>query len=721
MSPEEKDASRGLARRLSLRISDDGLEAYALVMAGERIETDAASVGTFMAAGSISEGLLPDVAAQLASAVSTSDDAGREMMVARGRLAQNGEDGEVSYCFQTELAAGTEDNSGSMDYRERGLVNDVEVGAVLATVKPAGSGQPGISVSGRELKATPGKPALLPRPGHNVEVSEDGRSYLATSEGHASLSRGGTLQVSPELVISGDLDFSAGNIKFNGNVTVNGDVKSGFVIHAGGDISVRGNVESKAKLRAGRNVVVRGAIRTGTDEPRVTAGNKVVAGSLEGAFVKAEGSVCARTLVLDSMVECVGKFLCERGEVRGSNIQAVAGIVANNVGTEDGVTNTLTVGLTRRVAGRIRKLNDKITELTKAAEVVFYAFRKKYSEVLSDREQREKMSPAERAEFEEEKKSASQRQETMTDELQKLKTELEERRRELREKRGATVVVTGTVHPSCTVYVREESLVVRPGKPQPRVVFFEKKDPPSVGSEPFDAARMTSVGEESTYVGAGGSEGSVEDPAELASRVKNGEVNSTELAAEVGRYAEAGGELAASAVRVANEAVKEERYAKPAVFAAEAGSWLKVAKETDTEGRKKAAAKALTVCAKALELDGAHPRAHSTVGRANYFLGKFNDSLAAHRRAVENVNRYSSEKGSAIVHCEFAATLSGIAEALGEKAPEKAAGLWAQAVYQCEDYLSKEPNGSQVDACNEIMRRAKEVLGDQGEEDPAEQ
>jgi len=721
MSPEEKPASGGLARRLSLRISDDGLEAYALVMAGEQQAADASAVGAVLAAGGIIEGVLPAAVAQLAKSISTSGEATREIVVARGRPPQNGADGEVTYCFSTGLAAGKEDEAGRMDYRERGLVNNVDAGAVLATVRPAGEGVPGLSVRGREIRPGPGRPALLPRAGHNVEMAADGLSYVATIEGNASLTRGGTLQVSPELVIGGDLDFAAGNIDFGGNVTINGNVKSGFAVRAGGDISVRGDVENKARLCAGRSVVVRGAIRTGTDEPRVTAGHDVVAGSLEGACVKAGHKVVARTLALDSIVECFGRFFCERGEVRGSNIQAVAGMMVNNVGTEDGVANTLTVGLTRRVAARVRALDEKIKELQKAAEVVFYAFRKKYSDVLRDRSLREKMSPAERAEFEEEKKTASQRQETMTDEVGRLRAELEELRKELLEKPGATVVVTGTVHPSCTVYVRDESLVIRPGKPRERVVFFEKKDPPGVGSEPYDPARMASVGEENTYVGAGGSGETVEDPDGLCVRVKEGGINSADLAAELDRYAAAGPELAATAVRIANEAAREERYAKPAVLAAEAGAWLKVARASDADGCRKAAVRALTVCEKALGLDGSHPRAHSTAGRANYLLGRFNDSLAAHKRAVESVNRYSAEKNSAVVHYEFAETLRGIAEALAGKAPDKAADLWEQAVYQCEDYLSKEPNGAEVDACRQIVARGREALGTEGREGAAVQ
>jgi uncharacterized protein len=715
MSPQENNGLRELARRLSLSVSDDGMEAGALVIAGDALKVDANGIAAFLAANGISDGLQLEALVGLAKLISSSSAAATEVDVARGVAPANGKDGFVTYSFQTELTAGKVDDAGNIDFRERGLVNNVAADQELATVCPATEGTPGLSVSGRELPAANGVDPALPKVGHNVKVSEDGLCYVSTIQGHASLSRAGVLQVSPELVISGDMDFEIGNIDFSGNVTVGGDVKSGFIIRAGGDISVRGEVESKAQLHAGRNVVVRGAIRTGTDQPRVSAMRNIDAGSIENAFVRAEGNVSARELLLDSKVECTGEFVCERGEIRGSEVQAVGGMVVNNVGTEEGVANVLTVGLTRHVAAMIRAVEEKLSELNKANDQVFSAFRNKYEEVLRDRSAREKMTPEDREEFDVQKKAASQRQETMNDEVQKLKARLDELGEQLREKAGSTVVVTGTIHPMCTIYAREQSMVVRPGKPQEKVVFYEKDDPPSVSSEKFDPKRLAVVGESRTYVGAGGDDGGVKDPSNLADRVKDHEIKAVDLAAEIVIYAGQSVALAKSAVRISAEAVKAERYRKPCVYAAEGQAWLKVVEAVDAESRKKAADKVLKACKLALELDASYPQAHSAMGRAHYLLGEFNESLACHRQAVENINKYSGEVDAALAHYEFAETASGIAEALAEKAPEKAAEFWADAAYQCEDYLSKEPNGTQAEACREITARASEALG--GEED----
>lgn len=65
----------------------------------------------------------------------------------------------------------------------------------------------------------------------------------------------GRLCVRPELIISSDVDVSTGNIKFSGDVIVNGDVKESLTIKAGGMVEVKGSVYN-ARVVAGSNVVI---------------------------------------------------------------------------------------------------------------------------------------------------------------------------------------------------------------------------------------------------------------------------------------------------------------------------------------------------------------------------------------------------------------------------------------------------------------------------------
>ena len=106
MSPQENDGLRDLARRLSLRLSDDGMEAGALVMAGDAVKVDANGIGAFLADNQVSEGLQLEAMVKLAELISTSGDAAPEVVVARGVAPENGKDGFVTYSLQTALTAG---------------------------------------------------------------------------------------------------------------------------------------------------------------------------------------------------------------------------------------------------------------------------------------------------------------------------------------------------------------------------------------------------------------------------------------------------------------------------------------------------------------------------------------------------------------------------------------------------------------------------------------
>jgi lipopolysaccharide biosynthesis regulator YciM len=147
------------------------------------------------------------------------------------------------------------------------------------------------------------------------------------------------------------------------------------------------------------------------------------------------------------------------------------------------------------------------------------------------------------------------------------------------------------------------------------------------------------------------------------------------------------------------------------VFGAEAQAWMKVAESAEGPSRKKAAEKALEVCGQALELDESYCRAHSTMGRAHCELKHYNESVTSHRKAVEVANRYLSETNSALVHFEFADTLRRIAEALKDKAPEKSAEFWKEAIFECEGYLAKDPNGPRASECREIAACARTAAG----------
>ena len=93
-----------------------------------------------------------------------------------------------------------------------------EMGAVCRTVLD------------QEIPAKSGKNVPLPQ-GRNTEISEDGTQLLASIAGSVEFT-GRSFQVKPVLEISGNVDFSTGDLDFLGDINICGNVLSGFTVRA---------------------------------------------------------------------------------------------------------------------------------------------------------------------------------------------------------------------------------------------------------------------------------------------------------------------------------------------------------------------------------------------------------------------------------------------------------------------------------------------------------
>ena len=87
---------------------------------------------------------------------------------------------------------------------------------------------------------------------------EDENLVRASADGEI-LVKNGVLHVSQIHTVKGDIDYSTGNLKFNGSIKIGGTVKAGFEVIAEGSVEINGNVED-AKILAGGDVVVAGIL-----------------------------------------------------------------------------------------------------------------------------------------------------------------------------------------------------------------------------------------------------------------------------------------------------------------------------------------------------------------------------------------------------------------------------------------------------------------------------
>jgi hypothetical protein len=287
----------------------------------------------------------------------------RDYVFVKGLEPVHGKDAYVEYFFNTDRDLKPKHNAdGSVDYKELNTISHVTEGQLLARLVPEDPGTPGKNVFGDIVKPRNVKTARLEF-GSNITVSEDGSELYSQVNGHASLYNKKVF-VSNVYEVPADVDNSTGNIDYEGNVLVHGNVKTGFSVHASGDIIVEGVVEG-AELYAEGQIIVKQGIH-GMFKGLIYAGTHLISKYIESATVTSGGYIEAE-IILNSDVSAK-KYIGvhgKKGLINGGTLRAGEYIEADNVGTEMGTATLLEVGVEPEKKERYIELSKEFDGLSK--------------------------------------------------------------------------------------------------------------------------------------------------------------------------------------------------------------------------------------------------------------------------------------------------------------------------------------------------------------------
>lgn len=267
----------------------------------------------------------------------------KQYVIANATLQEEGQDAVINYFFNTDLTQKPHVNEdGSVDFHNLDMISSVTRGALLAELIPAINGKPGIDVCGGLLRPVKVKQKVL-RHGKNITLSEDGLKAYSDVNGHATL-EGDQIFVSDTYEVPANVDTSTGDISYEGNVTVRGNVIAGYTIRAKGDVIVEGVVEG-AKIEAGGSIILKRGIQ-GMDRGLLRAGGNVISRFIESATVEAGGYVTSDA-IMHSNVSAKGDIIVEgrKGFIAGGRIRSGANVVARSIGSNMGTTTILEVGI----------------------------------------------------------------------------------------------------------------------------------------------------------------------------------------------------------------------------------------------------------------------------------------------------------------------------------------------------------------------------------------
>lgn len=450
--------SFSLASVISAGILDNGYKAEVTILKTDpAARPGTAEVIDFLKKCSITYGVRLPAVNEVIESIKTGP-VGKKIIVAEGQALVEGIDGKEEYNFRTSLLAGKEADH-RIDFRERGLINNVYAQQVIAQITVEVPGKPGMRVDGAVVSCSPIRRVTLPEPGPNVSVKREGTVYTFTSiiAGHARLLFN-ELQVNPDLIITGDLDFSKGNIDFVGNVEIMGSVKSGFSIRAGGDIIIGGDVESDAILESQKSITVRKTITCGKNPGKIVAGKDITAHRVINSLVCAKGNILVRDTISGSIVRCDGMFATSFAKIINCEIEAIGGIVAHTIGVESGnSSNKLNAGLSISVAQRLEKIEAALeknkNDMALLAKQVTIQSETVGTDIgaleLSQQEKLKRINAA-----------RSKHAKTLKEEQEKLLAEKTELLPQYRENPSAKITIKSFIYPTCHIHIGKKEIKV---------------------------------------------------------------------------------------------------------------------------------------------------------------------------------------------------------------------------------------------------------------------
>lgn len=373
----------------------------------------------------------------------------RAILVAQQLDPVDGSDAKIENKYNpNEQNTLVQDEHGNIDFKDLNWFIQITEGEEIAKKIPETAGTDGIDLRGMPIKAKAGKDKPF-RYGRNVEVSEDGLRLIALKSGRLEDYKG-KLSVNNVLTINGDVDVSVGNVEFDGDVVIRGDIKPGYNIDVKGSLEVYGVIEA-SNVDVGGDLVVRGGIKA-SETSYITSGGTIVCKFIENANVSAYGDITS-DFILHSTISTSGKIRLHsrRSMIAGGHITARDSITVNVVGSNMGTKTEITLGIDIERSKKIEKAKSAIAQHNKRIEFLVPDIR-----TGKDVFQRGKMDIIRKVEYIKILKEYN----TLTSEVEELKAEVAQIESEIREFKFSYLTVKQALYPGTKIFISEHSKTI---------------------------------------------------------------------------------------------------------------------------------------------------------------------------------------------------------------------------------------------------------------------
>ncbi|MFU8828334.1 MAG: FapA family protein [Phycisphaerales bacterium] len=296
--------------------------------------------------------------------------------VAKGVPVVHGEDGRIEWepGLEPETETSDEADADQSDSGEAGssvpkapegvcfysrsIFVMVEAGQKLGRLLQPTDGTDGNDVRGQNIAAKAGKP-LKVRFEESVAVSNDG---LMTAQVDGVLSRSrDKIAVRQYLEIAGYVDFSTGNIDFDGDIKILKGVRDLFEVSATGNIEISSLIESATVIAKG-DIAASGGM-AGRERGILTAGGDTTIRYIDSTQVNVGGVLRFEREMINCQAMVTGSIESPAGSIIGGETTVVGKVLVSVLGSSSNVSTTLNLG-------SVPSLESKLASLEKLVEAL---------------------------------------------------------------------------------------------------------------------------------------------------------------------------------------------------------------------------------------------------------------------------------------------------------------------------------------------------------------
>ena len=283
------------------------------------------------------------------------------------------------------------DENGMADYRELGDIPVVYKDAVVMQRTPPIEGKKGCDIFGEVIVPKVGADTPFSKDMTGVYVNPEDENQLLSSVTGQPVAVPNGMTVSPILTLK-KVDFSTGNIRFDGAIVIKGDVTEGMsvfaledvvidgsVINASvksmGSLNIKGGVTGTSELFANADINIKNGAQGSQDQTeeekakntgKIVARGSVVIGFAENFHIEAGSDIVISKYAMNSQLMAGNKIFAggkngsKKSSIMGGSSCALVLIKAVIVGSLSGIKTHLQVGLNPYIQKRVTEMKNAL-------------------------------------------------------------------------------------------------------------------------------------------------------------------------------------------------------------------------------------------------------------------------------------------------------------------------------------------------------------------------